>query len=77
MSQEQLKAFLEKVKSDPSLQQKLKADGADPIAIAKAEGFKIDSIPTELSDEELEGVSGGTICWWNATGTILIGPAAK
>ncbi len=71
MSQEQLKAFLEKVKSDPSLQEKLKAEGADPLAIAKAEGFKIDSIPTELSDAELEGVSGGTICWWNLTGTTI------
>jgi predicted ribosomally synthesized peptide with nif11-like leader len=77
MSQEQLKAFLEKVKSDPSLQEQLKAEGADPVAIAKAAGFSIDSIPTDLSDAELEGVSGGTICWWNATGTILLGPAVK
>ena len=41
MSEEQLKAFLEKVKDDTSLQEKLKA-AASPeasIKITKAEGF--------------------------------------
>ena len=63
MSEEQLKAFLEKVQADTSRQEQLKADGvssADVIAIAKAAGF---SITTEdlntLSDAELEGVWGG------------------
>ena len=43
MSEEQLKAFLEKVKADTSLQEKLKAAaGADAVtAIAKEAGFSI------------------------------------
>jgi predicted ribosomally synthesized peptide with nif11-like leader len=65
MSEEQLKAFLEKVKADTSLQEKLKAEGADVVAIAKAAGF---SITTEdlnshrqgVSDDELEGAAGGS-----------------
>ena len=64
MSEEQLKAFLEKVKADTSIQEKFKAEGADVVAIAKAAGF---SITTEdlnshrqgVSDDELEGVVGG------------------
>ena len=39
MSEEQLKAFLEKVKGDTSLQEKLKADAV--TAIAKEAGFSI------------------------------------
>ena len=67
MSDEQLKAFLEKVKGDTSLQEKLKAAGdADAVvAIAKAAGFLISAddlkqAQAEVSDEELEGVTGGT-----------------
>jgi len=67
MSEEQLNAFLEKVKSDTSLQEKLKA-AASPeaaIEIAKAAGFSItsadiqsmQSATVELSDEELEGAA--------------------
>ena len=41
MSEEQLKAFLEKVKGDTTLQEKLNAEGADVVAIAKAAGFSI------------------------------------
>ena len=66
MSEEQLKAFLEKVKADTSLQEKLKAEGADPVAIAKEAGFIISAddltkaqSELSLSDEELEGVAGG------------------
>ena len=67
MSLEQLKAFLEKVKGDTSLQEKLKAAGdADAVAaIAKETGFDISADdlkraqPTQLSEEELEGVVGG------------------
>ena len=66
MSEEQLKAFLEKVKSDTSLQERLKA-AANPdavVSIAKEAGFGISSndltmTQWELSDEELEGVAGG------------------
>ena len=63
MSEEQLKAFLEKVKSDTSLQEKLKAaaDSDEIVAIAKDMGYKIsaDDIQTEISDEELESLAGG------------------
>ena len=66
MSEEQLKAFLEKVQGDTSLQEKLKAEGADPVAIAKEAGFIISAddltkAQSELSEEELEGVAGGII----------------
>ena len=69
MSEEQLKAFLEKVQGDTSLQEKLKAAGSNEAAIeiAKAAGFAItaediqsmQSSTVELSDEELENVAGG------------------
>ena len=71
MSEEQLKAFLEKVKDDTSLQEKLKAAAdADAVtAIAKEAGFIISAddltkAQSELSDEELEGVAGGTNPRW-------------
>ena len=43
MSEEQLKAFLEKVKGDTSLQDKLKAaaNSDEVLAIAKEAGFSI------------------------------------
>ncbi|QNJ07376.1 nif11-like leader peptide domain protein [Synechococcus sp. MEDNS5] len=66
MSEEQLKAFLEAVKADSSLQEKLKAAGdVDAVvAIAKAAGFAISAddlerAQSEISEEELEGVAGG------------------
>ena len=77
MSEEQLKAFLEKVKVDSSLQQKLRA-AADPeavVAIAKEAGFTIfadslekfeSEISEELSLQELESVAGGTLPTCNA-----------
>ncbi len=68
MSEEQLKAFLEAVKADAGLQEKLKAAGdADAVvAIAKAAGFVISAeelkkSQAEVSEEELEGVAGGCI----------------
>ena len=68
MSSEQLKAFLEKIKGDTSLQEKLKAasDANAVTAIAKEVGFSISAddlkqAQSELSEEELESVSGGTI----------------
>ena len=67
MSEEQLKAFMEAVKADAGLQEKLKAAGdADAVvAVAKAAGFTISAeelkkAQVELSEEELEGVAGGT-----------------
>ena len=76
MSEEQLKAFLEKVKADTSLQEKLKgaADADAALAIAKEAGFSIsaddlkNAPQTELSDEELEDVASGFICRWNEYG---------
>ena len=67
MSEEQLEAFLEKVKSDTELQEKLRA-AASPEAgleIAKEAGFSITSEDIQsmqsatVSDEELEGAAGG------------------
>ncbi|ABM77144.1 Nif11-like leader peptide family natural product precursor [Prochlorococcus marinus] len=64
MSEEQLKAFIAKVQADSSLQEQLKAEGADPVAIAKAAGFTFTTedltlYRQNLSDDELEGVAGG------------------
>ena len=66
MSEEQLKAFIEKVKADTSLQEKLKAaaDSDAVTAIAKEAGFSISSddlkkAQSGISDEELEGAAGG------------------
>ena len=62
MSEEQLKAFLEAVRADAGLQEKLKAasDADAVVTIAKAAGFVIsaDSVAAQaaevlLSDEEL------------------------
>ena len=68
MSEEQLKAFLEKVQGDASLQEKLKAaaDANAVVEIAKEAGFTISAddltkAVSEISDEELEGVAGGCI----------------
>ena len=68
MSEEQLKAFLEKVKLDTSLQGKLNAaTNADAVVeIAKASGFVISAdevkkAQLEVSDAELEAAAGGTI----------------
>ena len=71
MSEEQLAALLAKLKDDTGLQEKLKgaADLDAVLAIAKDAGFDISKADwlryqakqtIELSDEELEGVAGGT-----------------
>ena len=70
MSEEQLKAFLEKAKADTSLQEKLKvaadADVDAALAIAKEAGFSISAddltkAQSEISEDQLEGVAGGFI----------------
>ena len=69
MSEGQLKAFLEKVKGDTGLQERLEG-AASPeagIEIAKDAGFSItaediqsmQSATVDVSDEELEGAAGG------------------
>jgi len=67
MSEEQLKAFLEAVKADAGLQEKLNAtaDSDSVMAIAKEAGFLISADEFQrahersLTEEELEGVTGG------------------
>ena len=67
MPEEQIKAFLEAVKSDVELQENLKtANSADAVAaIANANGFMISceelkkAAQTEIKDEELEQMAGG------------------
>ena len=68
MSEEQLRAFMEAVKADAGLQEKLNAaTDADAVAlIAKEMGFVISAeelqraqAGSEVSEEELEGVAGG------------------
>ena len=62
MTQEQLKAFLAKVKGDSSLKEKIKAAKSpeDVAGITQEQGYEFtaDKI-TELSDDELEGVTEG------------------
>ena len=66
MSEEQLKAFREKVKGDSSIQKKLNsASNPDAVVeIAKSAGFVISAddlnkAQMEVSDEELESAAGG------------------
>ena len=66
MSEEQLKAFLEKVKGDTSLQEKLKAatDADSVVEIAKAADFVIsaddwNNAQPGIEDAELEAAAGG------------------
>jgi predicted ribosomally synthesized peptide with nif11-like leader len=69
MSQHDLQKFLEAVREDSSLQEKLRAEGANPVTIANEAGFSLtqaEFIRTHashvqtLSDEELENAAGGT-----------------
>ena len=73
MTQEQVKAFLQKIKGDTSLQAKLKAAKSqdDVVSIAKDYGhvFGTEHI-SQLSEEELEGVDGGSIVVGMATAVI-------
>ena len=71
MSEEQLKAFLEKVNADTSLQEKLKAAAdADAVtAIVREAGFSLTAedltkAQSEVSDKELESAAGGCTDGW-------------
>ena len=72
MSDDQFKAFLEAVEADAALQEKVQAEAnryADAVvAIAKEAGFGITAedvkrAQLEVSEDDLEGVTGGT-GWW-------------
>ena len=67
MSQEQLKAFLAKVKGDSNLKEKLKAakSNDEVVSIAKEHGHEFTAEKfSQLSEQDLEGVAGGgTISW--------------
>ena len=81
MPEEQLKAFLEKVKSDTELQEKLKAAASPEAAlqIAKEAGFSItaediQSMQSATVDEELESAAGGRpgTNWCQAGWTCIV-----
>ena len=64
MSQQELTQFLEAVRQDSRLQEKLREGSADPVAIAREAGFTITlseftGAGDALSDEDLEGLAGG------------------
>lgn len=70
MSEQQVSAFLDHVKVNPGLKDQLKAEGSDPVAMAAAAGFVFSSADLaryqarrvlELSDEDLQCVSGGAV----------------
>jgi predicted ribosomally synthesized peptide with nif11-like leader len=73
MSEEQLSVLLAKLKEDSSLREKLQVAGDIDtfIAMAKEAGFDVSKADwlkyqakakeVELSDEELEGVTGGVV----------------
>ena len=62
MSDEQLKAFLEKLKGSTSLQDKLRAAKSpdDVAGIAKEHGYEITAEQmSQLNESELENLAGG------------------
>ena len=77
MSEEQLKAFIAKVKDDQSIQDKIKAakSPAEVVGIAKEHGHEFTQDHMQkLSEEELEGVAGGG--WVAACGMTNVVPPA-
>ncbi len=81
MSEEQLSALLAKLKDDAGLQEKLKsaADLDAFLAITKDAGYDVTKADwlkyqakqtLELSDKELERVSGGCGNTWEMSGTL-------
>ena len=78
MSHDDLQKFLQAVREDPSLQEKLKsASDADALsAVAKAAGFSISAeelkdAEAHLSDEEMESMAGGCMDQTFVAGTTL------
>jgi predicted ribosomally synthesized peptide with nif11-like leader len=79
MSQKDLQKFLEAIRQDSSLQEKLQAatDADTVVTIAKAAGFVISSdelkrAQAEISEEELEGLAGGVnVPKWDAFGCFF------
>ncbi|MEA5475962.1 Nif11-like leader peptide family natural product precursor [Synechococcus sp. CCY9201] len=76
MSEEQLQAFIDAVKADSALRERLTAATADPdavMAIATEAGFTVSKAAMqnllakgiELGDDDLEGVAGGGNCYGN------------
>ena len=72
MSEQPLKAFLEKIKADTTIQDKLKAAKSpeDVVDIAKEHGheFTADKF-SQLREEELERLAGGWECNLDACGS--------
>jgi predicted ribosomally synthesized peptide with nif11-like leader len=61
-------AFIETVKNNDALKAQLMAPDADVMAIAKAAGHDLDAaavaaLRAELSDAELDAISGGYSSW--------------
>ena len=66
MSIESAKAFIERLKTDEEFRERVKdaADKETRIALVNAEGFDfseedIKAVKSELSDDELQAISGG------------------
>jgi predicted ribosomally synthesized peptide with nif11-like leader len=64
MSQKDLTQFLEAVREDSSLQEKLRQSDSEPVALAATAGYSITLEEwhqhlSNLSDEDLENVAGG------------------
>ena len=79
MPEDQFKAFLDAVEADAALQEKVQseanryADGV--VAIAKEAGFGITAedvkrAQLEISEDDLEGVTGGAMWRPGATGPV-------
>jgi len=69
MSAKELKAFIQLVKNDPAIQEKLRVADADPVSIAQESGFSVTDAdlkrahaqrPEALTDEQLERIAGGS-----------------
>lgn len=64
MSESEVQRFLQTISEQPELEARLRAEGADPSAVAAEAGFAFDAdtlnaLLTEVSDAELDGVAGG------------------